>query len=425
MLDNRQKELIHFLTHIRDFMSLLFSRFMANNGLQNAASMTYTTLLSLVPLMAVLIAIFSMLSISDNINKAIQGFVFENFVPASGDVLQSYLEEFSGKAAKMTGTSFIFLILVAIMLMASIDRAFNTIWRVKKKRGLMKMLMVYWSVISLGPLLMAASIAVTSYIISHPFLNQANAEMEAVLPKVLIFMPVIVSTFAFSILYAIVPNRSVPLRHALAGGFVAALLFEIAKRGFGFYVTNFPTYEAIYGALATVPIFLVWLYLSWVVTILGAEFTYCLSIYKRQKKQLAWHGDQLIDVMELLGLLWKAQLNGNAMKLEHITDEISGYTEEQMENLLIRMLKARLVHHTSDDKWALGRDLGSITVDQLYHMHPLLLPDAEKINSYDGVAAQAVRDLMLQVEGSAAQHMQLSLEQLFGSERQAIAQTEV
>jgi len=129
--------------------------------------------------------------------------------------------------------------------------------------------------------------------------------------------------------------------------------------------------------------------------------------------------------MELLGLLWKAQLNGNAMKLEHITDEISGYTEEQMENLLIRMLKARLVHHTSDDKWALGRDLGSITVDQLYHMHPLLLPDAEKINSYDGVAAQAVRDLMLQVEGSAAQHMQLSLEQLFGSERQAIAQTEV
>ena len=108
--------------HSLDFLRLLLSRFMSNDSLQNAAAMTYTTLLSLVPLIAVSIAVFSVFPIADKISLAVQDFVFENFVPASSDVLQSYLDEFSGKAAKMTGTSFVFLVIVAVMLMASIDR---------------------------------------------------------------------------------------------------------------------------------------------------------------------------------------------------------------------------------------------------------------------------------------------------------------
>ncbi|MBT8439238.1 MAG: virulence factor BrkB family protein, partial [Gammaproteobacteria bacterium] len=266
------------LQHSLDFLKLLLSRFMSNNSLQNAAAMTYTTLLSLVPLIAVSIAVFSVFPIADQVSLAVQDFVFENFVPASSDVLQSYLDEFSGKAAKMTGTSFVFLVIVAVMLMASIDQAFNRIWRVKRKRGFMKQFMVYWSVLSLGPILIALSIAVTSYIISLPLLSDSGVLKPA--GKLLVFAPVAVSAIAFMLMYSVIPNRPVPLKHALMGGFVAAILFELSKRGFGFYVTHFPTYEAIYGALATIPIFLVWLYLCWLVTLLGAEFTYCLSVYR-------------------------------------------------------------------------------------------------------------------------------------------------
>ena len=264
--------------HVVSFLKLLLSRFVANNSLQNAAALTFTTLLSLVPLIAVSLAVFSVFPIADQISLAIQDFVFKNFVPAAGDVLQTYLDEFSGKAARMTGTGFIFLVIVAVMLMASIDQAFNRIWRVKRKRPLLKKFIIYWAVISLGPITMALSIAVTSYIISLPLLSE-NAVLKPV-SKFLVFAPVLVSAFAFTLLYALIPNRPVPVKHAFAGGLLAAVLFEIAKRGFGFYVTSFPAYEAIYGALAAVPIFLVWLYLSWLVTFLGAEFTYCLSIYQ-------------------------------------------------------------------------------------------------------------------------------------------------
>jgi len=399
--------------HIKAFTKLLFSRFMANNSLLSAASMTYTTLLSLVPLMAVSLAVFSVFPIADQVQADIQKFVFENFVPASGDVLQSYFDQFTGAAAKMTGTSFIFLIVVAIMLMASVDRAFNTIWRVKRKRGLMKMFMVYWSVLSLTPLLIALSIAVTSYLISLPLLSDAGNVVNV--RKILVVAPVVVSALAFSLLYAVIPNRVVPVKHALAGGLLASILFEIAKRAFGFYVTTFPTYEAIYGALATVPIFLVWLYICWLVTLLGAEFTYCLSIYKRQKKACDWQGDKLLDVIEILGLLWKEQQKGNSLNLEKIVDAVPGYTEERLEHLLLKLKFAHLVFHTDRDEWVLGRDLGTISLIDLYRLQPFLLPSVEEIKEYNGVARDNVMQVMGKVVGSDAAIMQLSLEKLFES----------
>lgn len=402
------------IRHILSFLKLLLARFVANNSLQNAAAMTYTTLLSLVPMMAVTIALFSVFPIADKVSLAVQDFVFENFVPASGDVLQSYLEEFSGKAAKMTGTSFMFLIVVAILLMASIDQAFNKIWRVKRKRGAMKMFMVYWSVISLGPILMALSIAVTSYIISLPLVSDAASFKPA--GKLLDFAPVLVSSLAFTLLYSVIPNRPVPIKHAFAGGLVAAILFEIAKRSFGFYVTNFPTYEAIYGAMATVPIFLVWLYLSWVVTLLGAEFTYCLSIYHRQKESVEWQGDKLIDVLQLLARLWQAQQSGQTLSLQQLENELENYTGEHLENLLIKLQKSRLVLNTLKYEWALGRDMGHYSLAELYQERPLILPTSMEIKAYSGPSASSIKAVMTKLNDASQEIMQIKLEKLFSQQ---------
>lgn len=395
------------------FLKLLFSRFMMNNSLQIAAAMTYTTLLSLVPLIAVMLAIFSVFPIADKVSLEIQNFVFQNFVPTSGDVLQSYLEEFSSKAAKMTGTGFLFLILVAIMLMASIDRAFNAIWHVKRKRGLMKMFLVYWSVLSLGPLLIALSIAVTSYIISLPLLNDAASSV--VVGKLLSFTPVFVSSLAFMLLYAVVPNRTVPLKHAFAGGLVAAILFEIAKRGFGFYVTNFPTYEAIYGALATIPIFLVWLYISWLITLFGAEFTYCLSIFKRQKGSSPWQGDKLLDTLQVLARLWHAQKNGETLSLNQLSDELSSYTDEHLEDLLNRLQQSNLVISTDKFEWALGRDLTYFSLAELFKLRPFILPKINEVEDYPGQSADSVKDIMYKLNNSMDLAMDISLEELFST----------
>ena len=397
--------------HVLSFMKLLLARFIANNSLQNAAAMTYTTLLSLVPLIAVMISVFSVFPIADKVSEELQTFMFENFVPASSDVLQTYLDEFTGKAAQMTGTSFIFLVIVAVMLMASIDQAFNRIWRVKRKRGLMKMFMVYWSVLSLGPILIALSIAVTSYIISLPLLHESGVFEPA--GRLLSFAPVFVSSLAFMLLYAVIPNRPVPIKHAFAGGLVAAIMFELAKRGFGFYVTNFPSYEAIYGALATVPIFLVWLYLSWLVTLLGAEFTYCLNIYRHQKHVTEWHGDKLLDVLQVLARLWQAQQTGQSISLQRLVDEVEGYAEEHMENLLIKLQKSHLVLNTVKYEWALGRDLSHFSLAELYRLRPFILPSQQELDSYSGPAKENLVPLLSQINAAGQDIMEVKLDQLF------------
>lgn len=411
-LERIRTRLPRSFTHVFPFLRLLVSRFLANNSLQYAAAMTYTTLLSLVPLIAVSIAVFSVFPVADKVSMAIQDFVFENFVPASGDVLQSYLDEFSSKAAGMTGTSFVFLIIVAVMLMGSIDQAFNRIWRVRRKRGLLKKFMVYWAALSLGPILMALSIAVTSYIISLPLLSDSGVFEPA--SKLLVFAPVAVSSFAFMLLYLLIPNRAVPFRHALAGGVVAGVLFELAKRGFGLYVTHFPTYEAIYGALATVPIFLVWLYLSWLVTLLGAEFTYCLSVYRYQKsRDEIYRGDRLLQVLQLIGRLWLAQQRGESLSLASLARDLNVHSEESIEQLLIRMQKSRLVITTYRYEWALARDLSNLSLAGLYQALPMLMPQTDEIDLYNGPGEQAVKQLMHELLEQNQQMMDRSLEELF------------
>ncbi|MCP4995331.1 MAG: YihY family inner membrane protein, partial [Gammaproteobacteria bacterium] len=223
---------------------------------------------------------------------------------------------------------FIFLIIVALMMMANIDRAFNTIWRVRRKRGLLSLFIVYWSILSLGPLLIGISMAVTSYLVSIPLLSN-TAETLGLKGRLIGLMPVLASAVAFTLLYAVVPNRRVPFRHALMGGLLAAALFELAKRGFAFYLTNFPTYEAIYGALAVIPIFLVWIYVSWVVTLLGAEFSYCLGVLNDVFVSGARErGQGFLLAFRVLRELWSAQKSGNALSSSQLSDAMGRVSDQ-------------------------------------------------------------------------------------------------
>ena len=362
-------------TRLGRFLHLLVFRFIQDGGLHHTATLTYTTLLSLVPLMTVSLAIFSAFPVSDRVVAQLQDFVFQNMVPASGEVIRQYLEEFSSKASRMTGTGTVFLVIVAVMMMGTIDHAFNTIWQVRRRRSPLGMFMVYWSILSLGPIFMGASVVLTSDFVSLPLFEDAALTLGVDRYGMLGLMPVLASAAAFTLLYMVVPNRSVPLRHAVAGGMLAALLFELAKRGFTLYVTTFPTYEAIYGALAAVPVFLIWIYLSWLVTLLGAEFTYCLWIYRDD-----WHpergrgGDDLLLAYRLLGHLWEAQEGGDALAMKRLLALEPVYSEEDLERLLLQLHKAHLVLRTEQDEWALARDMGRVSLLDLYRAGAFVLP---------------------------------------------------
>jgi membrane protein len=240
-----------------------------------AGYLSYVTLMSLVPLMVVMLSVMTAFPIFSEIKGTIEGFVYSNFVPTSGDVVQHHITGFVSNASKMSVIAVTFLFLFALLLISAIDKSFNKLWKVNGKRRLVTAFSMYWMVLTLGPILVGSSIVVTSYIAS--LVSLGDYDVFGIANIFLRLLPMFASIGAFLILYMVVPNKTVIFRFALSGAVVAAVLFELAKKGFAFYVTQLPSYQAIYGALGTIPILFLWVYLSWLVTLIGAVFTVSLQ----------------------------------------------------------------------------------------------------------------------------------------------------
>lgn len=249
----------------------------------SAGHLAYVSLLSLVPFIMVFFTILSAFPAFADIRGQLESFVFNNFVPHAGDVVQQYMTEFVGNASKMSAISILSLVVVALMLISNVDKTLNLIWKTKSERPLIYTFAIYWMVLTLGPLLIGSSVAVSSYLVG--LANFADEYTPGFSTLMLKTVPFITSVGAFAILYMLVPNKRVKARHGLAGAFLAASLFELTKKGFALYVTGFPSYQVIYGAMAVIPILFVWVYLTWIVVLLGAEFTRLIESFSVQPQQ--------------------------------------------------------------------------------------------------------------------------------------------
>jgi len=264
------------------FLLLFFNNFQKERIHVTAGYLSYVTLMSLVPLMVVMLSVMTAFPIFSEIRELIENFIYQNFVPASGDVVQEHITGFVSNASKMSAIAITALFIFAMLLISAIDQCLNKLWRVNEKRRIITSFSMYWMVLSLGPVLVGSSLVMTSYILSlvsigdYDLLGLSNIAVQA--------LPLVASIAAFFILYMVVPNKVVPTRFALAGATLAAVLFEIAKKSFAIYVTQLPSYEAIYGALSSIPILFLWVYLSWLVVLVGALFTVSLEDYDSEKK---------------------------------------------------------------------------------------------------------------------------------------------
>ncbi|WP_100658656.1 virulence factor BrkB family protein [Alteromonas flava] len=237
----------------------------------SAGHLAYVSLLSLVPFIMVFFTLMSAFPAFETARGKIENFIFNNFVPASGDVVQNYIGEFVGNASQMGAIGILSLLLVALLLISNVDKTLNAIWRTPSERPLIYTFAIYWMVITLGPLLIGSSVVVSSYLVG--LANFAEEYTPGLGTFFLKLVPSLTSIAAYLILFMLVPNRRVRFVYALSGAVLSTLLFELTKKGFSLYVTSFPSYELIYGALAVIPILFVWIYLSWIVVLLGAEFT--------------------------------------------------------------------------------------------------------------------------------------------------------
>ncbi len=243
-----------------------------------AGYLSYVSLMSLVPLMVVALSVATAFPIFADIHHSVEQFVYDNFVPTAGDVVQQYLSSFVDNASKMSAVAISFLFIAALLLISSIDKTFNNIWQVTKKRRVITSFSMYWMILTLGPILVGASIAITSYIVS--LVTMGVEDSFGITNMFFRLLPLLSSMAAFILLYMLVPNKPVPFKYAFSGSLIAAILFECAKKIFVEYLTAFPSYQAIYGALAIVPILFLWVYLSWLIVLGGAVITVSLQEYE-------------------------------------------------------------------------------------------------------------------------------------------------
>jgi membrane protein len=244
---------------------------------QVASSLTFTTVLSLVPLATVALAIFTAFPMFDRMQMSLQGYLIESFFPETlSETILTYVTQFADKAKGLTAIGIVFLVITALTTMFTVDRVFNQIWNVKRQRSTMNKVVLYWAVLSLAPVLVGLSISVSTALIGNTMAG-VNPVLGGMFPA-LNLIPLLLTVLAFAFIYRIVPNRAVHWKDALVGGLLAAVLFEISKRAFAAYITQFPSYTALYGALAAFPIFLLWIYVSWIIVLLGASTVAALPV---------------------------------------------------------------------------------------------------------------------------------------------------
>ena len=353
------------LRQLGRFLAHVFKRFNEDRCLQIASSLTFTTLLALVPLVTLTLALMAAFPIFSGLGEHIHAFLLANMLPeTAGKVVTGYIEQFSGQAGRLTALGSAVLAVTAFLMMFTIERAFNTIWRVSRPRPLAQRILIYWATLTLGPVLIGASLSITSYLVgvSLGFARQSPFAGAAILGLV----PFVLTCAAFTLLYYFVPNRAVKPRHALIGGLVAALVFEIMKRSFALYIAKIPTYTLVYGAFAVIPVFLLWVYFSWVVIVIGAliaalapDFTVLRETARRPS------GAGFGDVLEILLILARAQQGPELLELRKIAQDAS-LTVDQTERILERLGARGWVARSSGERYAMVVDKERLLVADVY-----------------------------------------------------------
>ena len=403
-MDLRQK-LTEKLQESKRFVGFVVRHFIEDDCPYRASALAFSTLLAIVPMIAVGFAILSTFPAFQNLVVPIQDFIFANFVPSTGQIIQNYLQLIATQASKLSSIGVLFLFIVALLVMYTIEQAMNKIWRIHSSRHGLSAFLLYWAIISLAPFLLGISIVVSSYFLSLPFL--ANHDIPALFSA----LPFLFSLAGFTFLYVVVPNGPVRFLHGFYGGIIAATLFESAKSAFAYYLSNYHIYQLLYGAFATVPIFMVWIYWVWFITLLGAEISYALSVHHLRRTGIPLDG--FSHVLLWLYQLSLAQLEGHELTIDELIDASKHAYAVNIDDMLRLLITLKLIKVTSNGHYVLSRDLNHVTLYELTQILPYPLPNAaQRQHNKDMIALEWQKQIQLADE-QLKETLMISLGQLF------------
>ena len=358
------------------FSRFLLKRIFDDSLFQAAGALSFTTAFAIVPLSMVVFGVLSAFPVYEQWSAQLSTYIFSNFVPSSARAVEAYLLDFSKNAGKLTAVGVIGLVVSLLITLNNIEATFNRIWRVPTMRPKLSRLMVYWTVMTFGALLAAASLAVSArFFALAVFETQPGQFLEHWL---LAGTPVAIELIALMVVYRVVPHRTILWRYAGLGALLAVVMIEVVKIGVGSYLGSFGTYQKIYGPLAFVPIFLGWIFFGWVSILLGASLASSLSAFRYQPaSQRLPLGYEMYGLLRLIGRFDDARGRGKGLHLDDIRQLEPMLTDALVQQMLQQLCEIGLLVRAESGEWLLGRDLDGLSLAELYEACNLRIPVAE------------------------------------------------
>jgi membrane protein len=399
-----------YVTVVWHFIKQVLGEFTRKRCQQRAAALTYMTMFSLVPMMTVVYTMLSVVPEMQGASDQLQELVFKHIVPSSGSQLNSYLEDFSTQARNLTWVGVVILVVTAYLMLKDVEKAFNDIWGVEQGRNGVSNFLLYWAILSLGPLLLGVGLAMSTYLLSLQF---AVVEYDSlgILPALFSYVPWVLTALAFTLLFSAVPNCKVPFRDAFIGGVISAILFELLKDLFGMVVAH-SSFRVIYGAFAIVPFFLLWMNMLWMIVLAGAVLVRNLTAY-RSPEVVIEHTDLMAGLM----VLWCFHQHSRSGSV--ITDEMvlgEGVSDGQWQNLRSVLIANQVITVTQQEDYVLCRDLDYLTLAQFAQILDVMPTTESDYGDMQHLAwFPAVHTRLSAIEQHAEGAFDVSLEALFMS----------
>ena len=391
---NRWSERLRDRARAGTFFRFTWKRFLGDRLFEAAGALSFTTVFALVPLSMVVFGVLSAFPVFDEWSDSLKAYIFANFVPRAASAVQKYLSEFSANTKSLTTAGALALVVSLLVTLNSVESIFNRIWRVPTARPKLGRFLVYWTVLTLGGLVAATSVALsTRFFALAIFETVPGRWLEAIMLRL---APMAIEMLAFAAIFKVVPHRTVKWRHALAGAALSVLLFESVKWGIGLYLGSFGSYQKIYGPLAFVPIFLLWIYLGWTSILFGASFASSMSAFRYQPVALRLpHGFELYGLLRMLGRFHEARAQGRGLHSDEIQQLEPILTDALVQDMLGKLDGIDVVSRAESGEWLLARDLDDVTVGELYEACHLRVPVAEAhLPHRDDALGIAVMDVL-------------------------------
>jgi len=360
------------LAAARTFSLYALHRFNQDGCFAASGALSYTTLVSLVPLGVIALGILSLFPNFAAVRQEALGLVFRNFVPAISEQAAWWFEYFAGSAAQATAIGIIGIAGTGVLLLATVEDQLNALWRVTTRRLWGQRVLAYWTLMTLGPLLVGMSLTLSTYLDTAA--RHAGIDPEAIYqfasgwPHLLArLVPFVLELVACTLLYCIIPNCAVRWRDGLVGATVAAGTIEILKIGFGIYIGSMSSYQTVYGAIAAIPIFLLWMYVSWMAVLLGAVVAANLPTWRVDERlaHLSTGGVRLGFSLALIAALARAQRRGAARRIAALAAEL-GVATSVVDEHLQRLARAGFTAPTQAGGWVLAWSPETATLHDLY-----------------------------------------------------------